>query len=234
MFHAPLVNSRCLITPGPLLGCRAGHVILDQMFAQVHRPKLFCVVLVQDRHQLVSAMMSRMMSRNTVLAAGWRRGAVVPLLRWIHIPNHLLVRLPKLIWRGHFPDLIHQWHNSENQRNFTWEIMQHQGFIVGSTERSSKGWSPWAVAGGASWGGGANTVHGCFQEEWKPWRCPIDVWRSQSCYHLTGSLGSYWAQTKVSPGTRQMMNLGCKILSVLLCHFGRWSCTICQVGCKFP
>lgn len=96
----------------------------------------------------------------------------------------------------------------KNKGSSVWGNVQHSHFmVVGSpAERSSKGWA-WAW-----WGGDASTVHDCFQEEWKPWRCPADVCRSQSCYHMTGSLGSCWVQPKVSPGTRQMMNLGCKIL----------------------
>lgn len=211
MFDAHLVNSRCLILPGPLVGCRARHLILDKMFVQVQKPKLLRVALVQDRHQLMSVTVRR----NSALTVGWRRGAVVPVLRWIHIPSHLLVRPHKLIWRGDFPDLIHQWHKSEKHRKFS--VGKHAApwfhcHRITSREEKRRLMPLTPLSHGCSRGGDASTVHDCFQEEWKPSRCPTNVWRSQSCYHVIGILDSYWAQTKVSPGTRQIMNLGCKIL----------------------
>lgn len=105
------------------------------------------------------------------------------------------------------PSVTQFWKAQEIQHGETCSTMVL--LLWDQQQRSSKAEAPepWLFMGGD-----ASTVHDRFQEEWKPWRCPADVWRSHSCYLLTGSLGSCWAQSKVSPGTRQMMNLGCKIL----------------------
>lgn len=124
--------------------------------------------------------------------------------------------LDKLVWSGDFSGLIHQLYNSEKYRKF-------------SMGKHAETWIHWCrvtsrkqkqrlthVGYGCWWWVNASAVHKCFQDQWKPLRCPTNVQRSQSCYHMIRSLGSYWAQTKESPGTRQMMNLGCKILYTTL------------------
>lgn len=159
---------------------------------------------------------SAIMRRKIALIAGWRRRAVVPLLREIHIASHLIVTLDKLIWSGDFSDLIHQSYSSEKYRKFC--MGRHAAMWVHChwiTSRKKKQRLA-HLSHGYSWWVNAGTVHYCFREQWKPLRCPTNVQRSQSCYHMIRSLGSYCAQTKESPGTRQIMNLGCKILCTIL------------------
>lgn len=141
MFHAHLVNSRCLIIPGPLVECRAGHLILDQVFAQVQKPNsvwFWCRTGI-----------------NSYLP--WWAGCWVETLFWLQEKNSgatAEVNPPsQSLWgslNSFGEEISLTWPTSDTTLKTrgisAWGILQHQGFIVGSpAERSSKGW---AVAGG--------------------------------------------------------------------------------------
>lgn len=146
-------------------------------------------------------------SRNSFVAAGWRRGAELSAstLPVLSLWGSMNSSRGEISWPA--PSGTQLWKSQEVQHGETCSTTVL--LLWDQQQRSSQAEAPelWMFTAGD-----ASTVHDCFQEEWKPWRCPADVWRSHSCYLLTGSLGSCWAQSKVSPGTRQMMNLGCKIL----------------------
>lgn len=154
------------------------------------------------------------MRREIPLVAGWSRRAVGPP-RQIRISNHLVVTLQytHLVWRFLWPD------SSAKQLRIVKRMGKGRGtwvhfhWIITERKKDKAKAStpqPWLLM--VSEG---SIINYCFQEQWKPLRCPTNVQSSQSCYHMIRSLGSYWAQTKESPGTRQIMNLGCKILSTI-------------------